>query len=139
VTKDLRRRFARSVGAYSVITFLFGVGDRHLDNLMVRADGTFFHIDYGFCLGQEPNHFSKIMPIIPLNNDLVEPMGFEAPRFREAVKQVFLILRRHVDLFSAMFSLFSDVEPHLLPFGAVNRQQISVFVRERFRPSIKSA
>ena len=31
-----RRRFARSLAAYVVFTFLLGVGDRHLENVMVR-------------------------------------------------------------------------------------------------------
>ena len=53
----IKRRFSNSLAIYSVITYVLGVGDRHLDNIMVTKNGVIFHIDYSFCIGHDPKPF----------------------------------------------------------------------------------
>ena len=40
--------------AYCVMTYVLGVGDRHLDNLLVTTSGRIFHVDFAYLFGQGP-------------------------------------------------------------------------------------
>mgnify|MGYP001189857747 CR=1 FL=1 len=42
-----------------------GLGDRHLENIMLTKSGLLFHIDYGFILGNEPKFLAKVLKPSP--------------------------------------------------------------------------
>mmetsp|Transcript_2076 Transcript_2076/g.4810 ORF Transcript_2076/g.4810 Transcript_2076/m.4810 type:complete len:241 (+) Transcript_2076:454-1176(+) len=54
IQRTVMERFVKSCAGYTVCTYLLGVGDRHLDNLLLHPSGHFFHCDYSFILGQDP-------------------------------------------------------------------------------------
>eukprot|EP00301_Raphidiophrys_heterophryoidea_P020065 c4854_g1_i1.p1 GENE.c4854_g1_i1~~c4854_g1_i1.p1 ORF type:complete len:467 (+),score=131.15 c4854_g1_i1:1451-2851(+) len=72
IPADVVRTFIRSTAGYSVISYILGIGDRHLDNLLLRQDGHLFHIDFGFIFGRDPKPLPPAMKIRP---EMVEVMG----------------------------------------------------------------
>ena len=123
--------FVKSCAGYCVITYLLGVGDRHLDNLLLTPSGHFFHIDFGYLLGRDPKPFA---PAMKLCREMIEGMGGPtSPLFTKTFKQycytAFVTLRRQCNLILNLFALMVDAniqDIRLEPDKAVEK------VRERF-------
>lgn len=61
IDPEISDNFVRSCAGYCVISYLLGVGDRHLENLMLTTSGKLFHIDFEYILGHDPKPFSPPM------------------------------------------------------------------------------
>lgn len=105
----LRKRFVRSCATYCVVTYLLGVGDRHLDNIMITNDGKIFHIDYGFILGSDPKPLSQ--PKIRITQEMVDALGgFESRNYKEfkvLCNRIYQGLRGHLNLFIVLLSIMT--------------------------------
>lgn len=64
--------YVKSCVGYCVIMYIFGVGDRYLDNFLLMKIGKFFYIDFGYILGWDLKFFFLLMK---LNKEMVEGMG----------------------------------------------------------------
>ena len=65
-------RFQLIAPALGILQSLLGIGDRHLDNLLLAPSGHFFHADFGFILGRDPKPFA---PAMKLCKEMVDGMG----------------------------------------------------------------
>ena len=71
IRKSNMETYVKSCAGYCAITYILGVGDRHLDNLLLHPTGHFFHCDYSFILGHDPK---KYLPL-RITEDMVNGMG----------------------------------------------------------------
>ena len=74
--EQILNTYINSVAGYCNATYILGIGDRHMENLMIDNQGKFFHIDFGFMFGLEPNGFKKSLSTpIRISKEMVEPLG----------------------------------------------------------------
>lgn len=130
VRKETMDTYIKSCAGYCVITYLLGVGDRHLDNLLLAPDGHFFHADFGFILGRDPKPFA---PMMKLCKEMVEGMGGASSAnymvFKQYCFTAYTTLRKSANLILNLFSLMVDAN---IPDIVVEPDKAVLKVQERF-------
>jgi len=106
--------YVKSCAGYCVITYLLGVGDRHMDNLLLAPDGHFFHADFGYILGRDPK---PLAPSMKLSHEMIDGMGgmysdknpeSQFLNFKQYCFTAFTTLRRSSSLILNLFALMQD-------------------------------
>ncbi|KAJ6001986.1 hypothetical protein N7522_007213 [Penicillium canescens] len=130
VRKETMDTYIKSCAGYCVITYLLGVGDRHLENLLLAPDGHFFHADFGFILGRDPKPFA---PMMKLCKEMVEGMGGTSSphylQFKQYCYTAYTTLRKSANLILNLFSLMVDAN---IPDIRVEPDKAVLKVKERF-------
>lgn len=129
VRKDAMDTYIKSCAGYCVITYLLGVGDRHLDNLLLAPDGRFFHVDFGYILGRDPKPFA---PQMKLCREMIEGMGGAQHAnylaFKSYAFTAWSTLRKSSNLLLNLFALMQGAN---IPDIKVEREGSVGKVRER--------
>eukprot|EP00698_Gefionella_okellyi_P007774 TRINITY_DN1900_c0_g2_i3.p1 TRINITY_DN1900_c0_g2~~TRINITY_DN1900_c0_g2_i3.p1 ORF type:complete len:808 (-),score=125.23 TRINITY_DN1900_c0_g2_i3:70-2493(-) len=131
VRATVMENYIRSCAGYCVITYLLGIGDRHLDNLMLSKQGNLFHIDFGYILGHDPKPYPPPMKIV---KQMIEAMGNdESPycyQFKQFACEAFNILRRSTNLIINLFVLMLDAN---IPDLAADPDKALLNLQQNFR------
>ncbi|KAG5417618.1 VPS34 [Candida metapsilosis] len=127
VSPKLMDNYVKSCAGYCVITYILGVGDRHLDNLLLSPNGKFWHADFGYILGRDPKPFP---PLMKLPIQVIDGMGgmnhenFQI--FKNYCFITYTTLRKNSQLILNLFQLMSDANiPDIIidPSRAVSKVQ----------------
>lgn len=131
IASEVMDTYIKSCAGYCVITYLLGIGDRHLDNLLLTTSGNLLHIDFGYILGRDPK---PLPPPMKLCREMVEGMGGAQSEhyheFRKLCYTAFHQLRRHASLILNLFSLMVDAN---VPDIALEPDKTVKKVEDKFR------
>jgi phosphatidylinositol kinase/protein kinase (PI-3 family) len=113
---EKQQQFARSLAGAIVFEHVMGLGDRHSDNILLQADGTIFHIDFGCCLGSDWG-LTKSVPF-NLTAQMTAVLGGDSSalwaQFRQTLVQAFMSARhRHVGIVGGLLVALGANLPHL--------------------------
>ena len=100
----IRTHFIRSCVGSCISSYLLGLGDRHLENILLTSDGKIFHIDFDYLLGEDPKHVSVEMMI---TEDMLEMMGgrnsIHFKTFQRECEQAYVKIRQRSNLWYFLF------------------------------------
>ncbi|KAJ0981745.1 hypothetical protein J5N97_010000 [Dioscorea zingiberensis] len=103
------KRFSASVAAMSMVGHILGLGDRHLDNILIDfLSGDVVHIDYNVCFDKGKR--LKIPEIVPfrLTQIIEAALGLTGTEgsFRSNCQSVTGVLRKNKDIILMMLEVF---------------------------------
>ena len=132
--EELRENFTKSCAAYCVITYLLGIGDRHLDNIMITNKAHIFNIDFGYILGKDPK---LLAPEFRITSDMIDAMGGVQSKyyndFKDYCTKAYNCLRRHTSIIFVQLSLLYNLKPKLED-NYLTKEYVKGQVIERFMP-----
>jgi hypothetical protein len=98
-----QRNFVHSCAAYSIVSYLIQVKDRHNGNILLDNEGHIIHIDYGFILSASPKNLGFENSPFKLTPEFVEVMGGEGgdmfEYFKILILQGLVAARKHEEKF----------------------------------------
>jgi len=124
--KDILDRYMYSLVSYTLHSYFFGLGDRHLQNIMITDDGIIFHIDFGFILGKDAHFLSATN--IKLNSNMLDVIGGSGgdryKKYLELATNGVLILRKYFNTFFILLTQETNC----------SIKHVEKFVLSRFQP-----
>lgn len=124
----IRMNFVYSLSFYSVICYILGLGDRHLDNIMITKSGLLFHIDFSYILGNDPK--KNIAPEIRITEQMIDVLGGPNSKYYETFQ---LICRKSFMKIKHYFYSYYEL---LKPISLIDPQysdiKIQNFLKGRF-------
>jgi hypothetical protein len=135
--REWKTRYVNSCVAHCIISYLLGIGDRHLENMMITNKGCLFHIDYGYILGSDPKFMA---PEIRSTPEMIDAMnGYDSEWYEDyktKCSRAYNCLRRHANVFMLLLSPLYKMTPTILnnknPF---TKNMIAEQVMKRFIPN----
>ncbi len=120
---EINSNYSASLAFWTVVTYLLGVGDRHLENIMIRDDGVLFHIDYGFVFGEDTTS-----SYVRLDTNLIEGLGGNSmyEPFKEKCCDIFCKLRDNFDLIYSCLMRLTVLDPPIKNYNTTFMENFGI-------------
>ena len=126
---NIKNRFINSLAIYCIITYILGIGDRHLDNIMITKQGILFHIDFSFCLGYDPKPF---YPTIRITKDMIDMIGgicsVNYSYFIEKSNIYYNYIRKYTNTISLLIYLLNKIDNKIFDKEIIKLHIIKKFI-----------
>ncbi|KAI9799041.1 MAG: Phosphatidylinositol 4-kinase pik1alpha (PI4-kinase)(PtdIns-4-kinase) [Piccolia ochrophora] len=127
--------FARSLAAYSMISYILQLKDRHNGNVLIDNHGHIIHIDFGFMLSNSPGSVGFEAAPFKLTQEYIDVLGgVESPsfeNFKKLCKQAFQALRKSADSIVDLVDMMGKESK--MPCFAAGVAQVTTNLRQRFQ------
>jgi hypothetical protein len=121
----IKTSYMTSLVGYTLIGYLLGLGDRHLQNVMITRRGSLFHIDFTYIMGKN-SHTLLTGSEMQLTCDMISVIGGVKKEYYQKYlhncSAGILILKKYFNLF--FIALSQTQKP----------QEVQSFVLSRFQP-----
>ncbi|UZJ54855.1 hypothetical protein CBS101457_004175 [Exobasidium rhododendri] len=135
-----RQNFLESLAAYSIISYLLHLKDRHNGNLLIDQDGHLIHIDFGYMLGISPGGVGFEAAPFKMPQEYLDILGgADSPKFSEfkaLVRQGFRDVRKHAERIIMMVELMQ--KDSKLPCFALG-ELTATYLRDRFQLALSQS
>ncbi|KAG0085320.1 Phosphatidylinositol 4-kinase pik1alpha (PI4-kinase)(PtdIns-4-kinase) [Podila epicladia] len=103
--------FMRSLAAYSVITYVLQIRDRHNGNILLDTEGHIVHIDFGFMLSNSPGSVGFELAPFKLPQEYIDVLGGvnseKFTEFKALLKKAFMAVRKHTENIVLLIDMMS--------------------------------
>jgi len=130
-----RRNFVDSMAAYSIVSYILQIKDRHNGNILLDDDGHVIHIDFGFIFEISPGGNIKFeMAPFKLTGEMIHLMGGPQSttyqHFRTLCVKAYLAVRHQMNEVVAIAGAMSDSGLGCFKAGAIAN------LKSRFKPNL---
>jgi len=132
-----KANFVESLAAYSMVSFLMQIKDRHNGNILLDNKGHIIHIDFGFYFLSSPGKNSGFESApFKLTRDFVRlldgPDSFLFQRYRDLCYKTFLELRKHCFQITLLIEMLMEGNEDLACFRGQPEEAVRQ-MQQRFR------
>lgn len=129
--QEIRRTFIKSCASNCILTYVLGVGDRNLCNILVHDDGSLIHIDYSYILGHDPKWQKVEMRI---TNGMVDLLGgkdsIEFEQLKLLCTSMYKQIRKHAYFWSVFIHYLGKTSPPIEKYYG-KKKHIKKHIEER--------